>query len=388
MKKIVHIMLTGPVTDGWTYQDNIITKYHRKRGYDVTIITSEWIYDNNGELKKDNRHEYINENDVKVIRLPIVGKDIFNRKFKRYKSLLTTLKSERPDILFVHGVAFRDIKTIVKYILTNLKCTVYVDNHADFSNSGRNWLAKNVLHKTIWKHYAQMIEPYVKKFYGVLPARVDWLVDMYNLPKEKCELLVMGADDEKVEEAQTNGWRNIIREKYNINNDDFLIMTGGKIDIAKTQTLLLMEAVRRINDKHVKLIVFGSVVKGLQKNVRALTDGEKIQYIGWVEADKSYSYWSAADLVVFPGRHSVFWEQVAGMGIPMICKYWEGTTHVDCGGNVKFIKTDDIDEIKDLIKHCIYNKEEFEAMKSAAKDGAHTFSYKNIAARAIDINEE
>ena len=42
----------------------------------------------------------------------------------------------------------------------------------------------------------------------------------------------------------------------------------------------------------------------------------------------------------------MFWEQVAGMGIPMVCKYWEGTTHVDCGGNVKFLYRDSVEEIK------------------------------------------
>ena len=385
MKKIVHIMLTGPVTDGWTYQDNVITKYHKKLGYDVTIITSEWIYGDDGELKKNLRHEYINENDVKVIRIPIIGKDVFTRKFKRYDNLLQTLTNEKPDILFIHGVGFRDIEVIVKYLKNNHECIVYADNHADFSNSGRNWLAKNVLHKIIWKHYAQMIEPFVKKFYGVLPARVDWLVDMYELPQEKCELLVMGADDEKVEEAHTNGSRAMIREKYNIGDDNFLIMTGGKVDMAKTQTLLLMEAVKKIDNEHVKLIVFGSVVKELQRKVQSLADGEKVQYIGWVKSEESYNYWAAADLAVFPGRHSVFWEQVVGMGIPMICKYWEGTTHVNVGGNVVFLKEDSVNEIQNTIEDIVNDSSKYKEMKRVAEDNARKiFSYKKIAERAIN----
>lgn len=77
-----------------------------------------------------------------------------------------------------------------------------MDNHSDFSNSARNWLSKNVLHKIVWRTMAKN-RTICKKFYGVLPARVDFLIDVYNLPKEKCELLVMGADDDLVKRTKS-----------------------------------------------------------------------------------------------------------------------------------------------------------------------------------------
>ena len=85
--KIVHICLCGPVTDGWNYQDNMLTKYHRKMGNEVTIITSQSIWGKNGKLEIDTRSTYINENDVKVIRLRYkLGKDVTS-KLKMYKDL-------------------------------------------------------------------------------------------------------------------------------------------------------------------------------------------------------------------------------------------------------------------------------------------------------------
>ena len=48
--KVTHICLAGPVTDGWNYQDNLLTKYQEKLGYDVSIITSEWIWTEKGKL--------------------------------------------------------------------------------------------------------------------------------------------------------------------------------------------------------------------------------------------------------------------------------------------------------------------------------------------------
>ena len=156
------------------------------------------------------------------------------------------------------------------------------------------------------------------------------------------ELFVMGADDELVEKAAQAEVRDRIRKKYNILDDDFLVMTGGKIDAYKTQTILLLQAIRNIDNDKVKLVVFGSVSDELKDEVNSLVDGVKIQYIGWINTKDSYDLFASADLVVFPGRHSVYWEQVAGQGIPMIVKDWNGTHHIDLGGNVEFIKEDSV----------------------------------------------
>lgn len=381
--KIVHVMLCGPVTDGWSYQDNLLTKYHRKLGYEVTMITSQWIWGEKGSLVKLKKTNYQNENDVKVIRLPIKGKDDFSRKFKRYEGLRQAMELENADILFIHGVSFCDVKIVTDYIRTHKINRVYVDNHSDFSNSGTNWISKNVLHKVIWKHYAQMLSPYVTKFYGVLPARVDWLVDMYNLPREKCELLVMGADDEKVEEAYKSESRVELRKKYGIAEDDFLIMTGGKIDPAKFQTIQLMKAVSQIENPKVKLIVFGSVSSDLQEQVKSLCTENKIMYIGWIKSDDSYKHFVASDLVVFPGRHSVFWEQVAGLGIPMICKYWPGTTHIDMGGNADFLYQDTVEEIQAKIDK-VLDSTTYWIMYHIAQEKRKNFRYSEIARSSIE----
>lgn len=386
MKKIVHVMLAGLVTDGWSYQDNMITKYHKKLGYDVTMITLQWIWGTDGKREIFEKTDYYNSDGVKVIRLPITGQNKLERKFKRFKNFYETLLSENPDIIFVHNISFRDISEVIRYAkLNNEHIKIFVDNHSDFSNSGANWLSKNVLHKIIWRYYAKKINPYVECFYGVLPARVDWLIDMYGLPKEKCKLLVMGADDEKIEEANRNNYREKIREKYWIKKDDFLIMTAGKINNAKRQTVYLMEAVKNLNTKKIKLIVFGSVEEALKEQVNNLADGKIIQYIGWVPSEESYNYFSAADLVVFPGRHSVFWEQIVGMGIPMVCKYWKGTTHVDIGGNVMFLHDDSIEEIERVLGNIIESDGVYlNMLKTAKGKEKETFYYSNIARKSIE----
>lgn len=378
--KIIHVALCGPVTDGWNYQDNMIPMYNAQDGHEVTMITSQSVFTENGTLGECNKSDYYYDG-VKIIRLEMaVGKNAFSQ-IKKFKGLKKTLENEKPDLIFVHNISFIDIYKIRDYAMEH-KVIVYADNHNDFSNSGRNFISKNILHKGIWKHMAQVINPYVTKFYGVLPARVDFLVNVYGLPKSKVQLLVMGADDKQVERVEKERLREKIRKQYEVNEDDFLIVTGGKIDSFKWQTLLLMEAVANCSRSNIKLLVFGSVSPELKTKFDEMTEDRRIKYIGWINTEKSYDCFSAADLVVFPGRHSVFWEEVAGLGIPMLCKYWDGTTHVDCGGNVQFLYDDSADEIKKKIESLI-GSSEFKKMKQAAQKNKLNFSYREISRRAI-----
>lgn len=382
--KIVHLCLANFYIEGFGYQENLLPKFHKQMGYEVEVITSLFTFDENGKgcfLKKGGT--YINEHGIKITRLEYKNKRL-SKILRQYVGTYEAICESNPDIIFIHGCQFLDIKYVIKYVKRYPHVKVYVDNHADFSNSARNYLSNYILHRIIWRYCAHLIEPYTSKFYGVLPARVDFLKDVYNIPQEKIELLVMGADDEEVEKAKDENVRKLIRSKYNIKQNDFLIVTGGKIDNAKKQTLLLMEAIKRIKNENVKLLIFGSVINDLKDKFNSLVDGEKVQYIGWVHSSDSYKYFAAADLVVFPGRHSVFWEQVVGLGIPMVVKYWRGTTHVDLGGNCKFLYNDSADEIYEVLLSLINNKNEIFKMKEVAETkGMKYFSYKNIALKAI-----
>ena len=329
--------------------------------------------------------DYELDDGVHVIRLSVYKGKKFSSRLKRYEGVLESLIKSNPDVLFIHGCQFRDISTIIKYLKRNSNVTTYVDNHADFSNSAKTWLSKNILHKVIWRHYAKMINPFVKKWYGVLPARVDFLKKIYGLSADKVEFLPLGADDDLVEKYSSKEIRFEYRKKYGIPDDDILLVTGGKIDLAKKQTLLLMEAVNQIDNPKLKLIVFGSVVSQLKDDIEKRCSA-KVKYVGWLSSEESYPYFAMADLVVFPGRHSVFWEQVAGQGIPMVVKYWPGTTHIDLDGNVKFLYKDSVEEISDVLKETTDLKV-LKEMAEIACEKRSLFLYSRIAKECMCYNK-
>lgn len=388
--KITHICLAGLFMDGWGYQDNLIAKYHVSFGYDVTVITNRWVYDQEGNYVKTDKTEETDRYGVKIIRIPIKGDKPYTYKLKRYEGLYETLCKTAPDVIFLHSTQIRDVEDIIRYKKEHQKTKLYADNHCDYSNSATNFLSKYILHGILWKRSTLKLNPYTEKFYGVLPARVDFLTERYKLPKERVELLVMGMDDEKAQEADKPEIKAQIRSRFGYTQEDFVVITGGKIDHAKRQTLLLMEAVKKIDNPHLKLLVFGSVVEDMKAALNKLCDSDgRITYIGWVNADDTYPYFAASDLAVFPGRHSVMWEQVAGQGIPMAVKHWEGTTHVDVGGNVEFLYQDSVEEIQGVLERLMTKGKEYnEMLKNAREKGKKVFSYREIAKRAIGQKSE
>ena len=383
--RITHLCLGCFYPDGFSYQENMLPKFHKQQGHEVSVIASLQTFDENGKTAyMPHASSYQNEYDIPVVRLDYKRPLKIYRKMKRFVGTYEALCKAAPEVLFIHGCQFLDIDKVIRYINKHPQVRVFVDNHADFSNSASNWISEKLLHGVVWKRCARRIAPYVSKWYGVLPARVDFLRNIYGLPKEKTELLVMGADDEKVAHALKPDVRASIRSRYGIGENDFLIMTGGKIDMAKQQTVLLMRAVNQLQQDNVKLLVFGSVIPELRQKVTE-NCSENVQYIGWVQSEDSYDYFAAADLVVFPGRHSVFWEQVAGLGIPMVCKYWDGTTHVDVGGNAVFLHHDSSDEMKKVLDDIIRNPEQYARMKrTAVEKGMKAFSYDYIARKCLE----
>jgi len=384
--KIVHVCLVGGYTEGINYQENNLIKYQALDGHEVSLITTDHCYTEGEWGLCPTESDYINPDGVHIIRLPFALKLPYNinRQIGVFKDFVKTLESLCPDVLFVHCVQFQDLRKVAAYKRKHPEVTVYVDSHTDFSNSARNWFTRNTLYRFWWKPCAKAAEPYVEKFFGVMPARVDFLVNVFGISPEKVDLLVMGADDAAVERAEKPQVKEAVRDKFGIKQEDFLIVTGGKIDAFKTQTLLLMQAVKEISYDNIKLLIFGSVEEALKESLFSLCDGKKIQYIGWAKGEEPYEYFAAADLVVFPGRHSVYWEQVVAQGIPMICKYWDGTVHVDIGGNVEFLQEDAKDLIKQKLLEIVENPKKYFQMKAAANsEKRKDFLYKGISRRSI-----
>lgn len=384
--RILHCCLAQFYIDKYGYQENILPRMHKLQGHDVMILASTETYVDKVHIGYVKPKEYINEDGIPVHRIPY--KNMVSHKLaiklRYYNGVYEELERFKPDFIFLHDLQFMSIKEIARYLKKHSNVKINVDCHADFRNSARSFISKNILHGIIYKHCAKVIMPYVGHFYGTLPARVDFLKEMYGTPADKTELLVMGADDQYVQQAKETHQREKIRNKYNIRDDDFLIVTGGKFNARKSWVLEVMDAIIKIGEFHnAKLLVFGSVMEdeGFKEEFDRRCDGCIVQYVGWINGSESYNYFEASDLVLFAGLHSVLWEQAVGQGKPCIFNYMDGYTHIDLDGNCKFIRFADKNEIASVIQDCI---EDYTSMLQIAQErGLKAFSFSEIAKKAI-----
>ena len=381
--KIVHICLACFYIEGMQYQENVLPQKHSESGNDVYILTSDYVFDNKGKAAKREEKEYINKYNIHVKVLD--KKNGYLSRFGLYQEIYSVLNRINPDIIFVHGGQFLSLKDIIFYIKKHLQVKLFIDQHGDYYNMPIDNFKRLFIQRYLFGHFIRKASKYTNMIWGVTPWRVNYLQKVYKIKPEKCDLLVMGGDDEKIDFNHQNKIRSGIRQKHNIKLNDFVVVTGGKIDKAKN-IHLLMQAVSQLDNPHIKLIVFGQANEGMQPLIDNLSQSDQIRNIGWIPSDEAYQYFLASDLAVFPGTHSVLWEQACACGIPAVFKHWEGMHHVDVGGNCEFLFKDSAEEIEQLLISIINSKDKYTSMKKAAVEkGIKIFSYNEIAKRAIEV---
>ncbi len=381
--KIVHIAPNSPYNDYWGYQDNLLPKYQKKLGHDVTVIITNTMH-KDGNIVKTDCSDYVLDDGVHVIR----------KEYKQYHlpkvtgvfsdlDVLPLLNELRPDFIFYHGLVSYTIKDVVKYVKIHPQCKVVEDNHMDYNIGNQvNTLKEKVIRAWLrWLNRTTV--PYVEKVYGVTPWRKTYAEDYFRIPANKTDVLIMGADDEKVNLEKKDAIRKQIRDRYQVSGNDFLIVTGGKID-KKKGIDVLAEACAGFN-QNVKLLVFGSISDDVKEKMEKLIfENDNIIYIGWIDSDRVYDYFFAADLVFFPGQHSVLWEQACASKVPCVFERWEGMDHVDNGGNSDFVELITVEAIKSKIKELLYIDRYYRMKKVAESDATDIYMYSKIAEKSLE----
>lgn len=382
--KILHCCLANFYADGYAYQENVLPQIHKKLGHDVKIIASTETYVNNRTIGYVPANTYLSQDDIPIARLAYIKgiPDCISKRVRIYHGLYWQLTNYRPDIIFLHGFQFIGILEIAKYA-KHYPVTIVADCHTDFMNSAKTWVSRYILHKIIYRWCAKRIEPFVAKFWGVTPSRKRFLTDFYGISPKKVGLLVMGIDDSAISYAERQSKRSDIRSRLNFTDDDFVLISGGKIGKRKNINLLL-RAFNELNNSNIKLLLFGSIDNNVKSEFAQLKDNPNICYIGWQQPEDIYDLFVAADLGIFPGTHSVLWEQAVGLGLPSIFKSWEGYEHIDVGGNCVFVHNDSADVLRDYISDIYRDKARYATMKKISEEiGPSVFSYTRIAKQSI-----
>lgn len=382
---IVHVCLAQLFIDGFGYQENLLTRSHVQMGHKVTVLTSSHMFNNLYEATERKEKNYVNTDGVHVIVLNRSHRFGYYSKFRDYEGIKERLNELKPDVVFVHGGQSVALMDVISYCKKHPTVRFYIDQHGDYYNMKLNrWQDRFVQH-WIYGFWMRRAIPYVNKFWGVTPWRCQYLNDVYKIPKKKIGLLVMGGDDSRINFQNRPKIRSDIRSKLSLKDDDFVIITGGKIDRTKNIHVLI-QAIMEMNRDNLKLIVFGQPDKEMAPLIEKMSQDKHICNIGWIESTDVYNYYMASDLAVFPGTHSVLWEQACACGLPGVFKDWSGMRHVDVGGNAQFVCGDNKEELIKVLSDILDSPLAYKKMKEVAQNqAAPYFSYDRIARQAIEI---
>lgn len=389
MERILHIALSCFYVEGLSYQENLLPKYHAILGYDTWILTSVFPNSHLGNPLFLNSNEYINNYNVHVVKLKRKKKTLFGKdiSFNSFFGVFDALTRINPDIIFIHGLSSSANQEIARYLKRNKHIKVFADQHGDFFNAPYKTIKQKMEIKIIWIPRIRAIQKYVDTFFGTTPWRCDYLNKVYKIPKNKIELLVMGVDSIAYNSILKAHNRSEIRKKYGFSEKDFVICTGGKINLYKN-IHILVDAFNRVTLKNVKLLIFGSVDDKIKKMFFDLiATNSNIKYRGWASNSEILEYFAISDFAIFPGTHSVLWEQACGCGVPCAFNNWDGMKHVDLGGNCLFVDGGSIECLLSLIIKIVSNDVFYTQMLEKAKKVADAFSYITIAKKAIHLEE-
>lgn len=315
------VMLCEFFNEKLEFQENLLAKYYVKHGHAVTIITStfESVFDYYTDQHDSSlpARTYIHEG-AKIIKLRYRF-NIVNR-LRAYTPISSILNQEKPDLIYVHDIML-NLPEAIRYKKRHANCRLILDYHADYSNSGKNWLSRFVLHGVFRKWYLDRARPHLSRIFPVVPASATFLHEIYGVPYEEMELLPLGADTDLGAKTRELAEGEKLRRQMGISPRSLVIFTGGKLT-PNRRTELLIEAVRSLERSDVHLVIVGDAGKGSGEYpgmLRQLSGSmSNVHFTGWLDKQQIYAHLDMADLAVFPASQSIMWQQAISMGLPLV----------------------------------------------------------------------
>ncbi len=364
--KILHFS-TAPFNDGLGYQENLLVKYHDRLFEKAILIVSDDEVISN----------HVGKSEFEVVRKKKLFKNsILNRLY--LFNIDKEIKQFSPDIIYCHGLMSFSIITAIIYKKNNPSVKIILDNHLDdgISRLNNGSISGRVL-RFIYSNLNKVLQNDYDLVYGVTPWRVDFAKNTYKINEKLCDCLPMGADDDLIPTGNKLEVNNNLKKYFNI-EDKVVAVTGGKLGNDKN-IIELMNSV--IDNNRIVLIIFGKVDKQIEDIFNEILElSNNIIFIGMLNQKEIYDLLYSVDFAIFPGNHSVLWEQTVALGTPLITKNYN-SDFFDIGNNYIAIENDVCDGINNSIDLMLNNLENYKI--NALNENRKKFYYSEIAKKSI-----
>lgn len=311
--KIAHVGISGPFTEGMTYQDNYLSHYNALDGNEVLYVSNAEKYES-GVLVPTGYEDKTLPDGVRLVRLPYVHvlNGFVSAKFRRVRGLYALLEDFAPDVILSHDLCYWSVLDVLRYKKSHPAVKLYADTHTDFGNSGTNWLSLHILHRIFYRYLVQRALPYLEKYFYLSSEAKQFSMDNYAVPEALMEFYPLGGTLLSDEEyAAVRAKR---RAELGLSETDRLYIHSGKLDALK-RTEELLRAFSTVDDPGAVLAVIGSIPEERKSVLLPLMEADRrIRYLGWKTGDELQEYLCAADLYCQPGSQSATMQNA-------VCRY-------------------------------------------------------------------
>lgn len=378
--KIVHVCIAAPYIDGWGYQHNLLPAYLKKAGVDNYVIGSDRVFP--AYVKPD----VVAAIQAKGSRYEIDGVKIYRIKTKRFtpaieiiEGLLNTLEEIKPDAIFHHNFNSASLSISARYAKRK-GIPLLLDNHADTINMNQHKLWQLFNYKIQIGGTCKIWQKQIYKAYGVTHSRCDFIHDFFGVDRDKIDFLPIGAD---VDMADTIASKADLRHKYGFGEDDYVIVTGGKMGVGKgTDNLIRAAEELQDNYPHIKLVLFGRFEDSETEEQAKKSPVTSIE--GWCDRVKTLELLKLANVACWPIHHTTLIEDAISVRTPIINRK-TGTSEHLIDGNGVWIKEGSKEDILGALKTLIQQGEpQREALNAACERMREKISYHTIARKIIN----
>lgn len=371
--KIVHI--SESYIEGWGYQENLLPLYQKLAGHEVVVVSN-----NNHLVDIKNRPELIaqimdkgNEywcDGIKIYKIKTFLNISSNASFICY-GLYKILEKEKPDMIFHHNLNTSSLTVAARYKDKHPKVKLYVDNHADWINESKNRLWHALFYDIIIPLQVKCLGNRVDNYIGVSPLRCKYLKEVFKVPEKKIRFLPIGCDTIGTQQVTKN--REQLRKQYHIQDDSFVVVSGGKLDRSKG-TLVLIEACNSLKEKisNLRLVLFGKIDEEVMK---AAQFHDWITMEGWCDRKKTLSLLKMADVACWPWLHTTLIEDAVATGTPLVVKMSDNVSHFAKEHAGIFLKCGDYQELINAILDINANSSKY---RESILNARQKFSYTTL----------
>ena len=302
------------------YKINILSKYFSLEGHDLVIYTSEVdkapsrlssFFDISNIESKDS--VFSNRFGVKIKRIKTYffysGRAIVTTK------IIKMIKGESPDLLFVSGN-----DTYIGMLLTLKYKSLAIP--LVFNSSMVEMASENRFSRFFRLFYKTFVTPIIVRNNIVTVRTQDdpYVMKFLGIPLRLAPFISLGVDTEIFRPVVN---RSLLREKYNIPNDSFVVIYAGKLDTSKGLHLLIDGFMSHLKTtSKVILLIVGDIGQEYEKAFFEFIDKSPNQILRFPTQpyETLPELYAISDLAIFPRQISLSFFNAQACGLPVVAE--------------------------------------------------------------------